>query len=186
MRRLFIVCALLISYAGAQTCQNYGVVNGSTCACPVGFGGQDCSEPACGGTLFQGSSRKTAAGSSSASLANTTASGCACQDGWTGQGCNVCQSANACSLGYTSVSGTNINSVSGQTTGENTTMTCNSGAVVYASGQMSCQVNVSLMIHHHCHQELIQNSDPCSDKHLHGPLSTQYHAYGQSRSISNT
>lgn len=148
MRRLFVVGALLISYVRAQTCQNYGVVNGTSCACPVGFGGQDCSEPACGGTLFQGSSRKTVAGSSSASLANTTASECPCQDGWTGQGCNVCQSASACSSGYTSVSGTNVNSVSGQATGENTTLTCNSRAVVYASGQMSCQVNVSRTIHH--------------------------------------
>jgi hypothetical protein len=132
---------LFIGLASAQNCGNYGTVNGTSCACPVGFGGSDCLAPACGGTLFQGSSRKTV---SSSNGGNITAAGCACETGWTGEGCNVCRVASACSSGLVSVNSADPTSVANQETGQNNSMTCNSGAIVYAAGQMSCNVNVCL------------------------------------------
>ncbi|EIW60918.1 uncharacterized protein TRAVEDRAFT_166013 [Trametes versicolor FP-101664 SS1] len=115
-------------------CENYGTVNGSTCACPPGFGGATCSQPACGGTLFQGSSRSLASGTPFANL--TT---CACEDGWTGTGCNVCQSAQACQSGLASVQGSS-SSLTGLSSGQDNSLTCNTTPRVYASGQMSCKV----------------------------------------------
>ncbi|KAF8881935.1 hypothetical protein CPB84DRAFT_1791330 [Gymnopilus junonius] len=126
-------------FVHAQTCENYGVINGSSCACPSGFGGSDCSQPGCGGTIFQGAQRPLA--SLSGSFANLTASSCSCQSGWTGTGCNVCTTTSACQIAF-SAAGTvtpdsaNLNGQQG-----NETMICNSQARVYASSQMSCQVN---------------------------------------------
>ncbi|SRR6266550_864790 len=135
---LLIAMALL---AAAQSCENYGFVNGSTCACPVGFGNPTCSQPACGGTIFQGSQRPLAS-TTSASFANLTASNCSCQTGWTGVGCNVCETANVCQVAYSAV----VNStsqISGLVpNGGNNTVVCNTAPQVYASGQMSCQVVV--------------------------------------------
>lgn len=53
------------------------------CACPPGFGGDDCSEPMCG------------------SLADDRRSPrkekyCECHDGWAGATCNVCRTNDAC------------------------------------------------------------------------------------------
>ena len=126
--------------AHAQICENYGVVNGTTCACPVGFGGSTCSQIGCGGTIFQGSQRKLT--SNSGSFANLTASTCQCESGWTGTGCNVCQTANACQTGFAAVGQPSIDSSSINGSQGNQTLVCNTQARVYASGQMSCQVNV--------------------------------------------
>jgi hypothetical protein len=124
----------------AQSCQNYGLSQGSSCLCPPGFGGSDCSSPACGGTMFQGSSRKTAP-----PLGNLTSAGCTCQDGWTGVGCNVCTSSAACQSGYVSQNPTNANGVTGSDVGQNDTMVCNSGARIWTAGQMSCSVIVEFI-----------------------------------------
>ena len=124
----------------AQTCENYGVVNGTSCACPVGFGGSTCSQIGCGGTIFQGSQRKLT--SNSGSFANLTASNCQCESGWTGTGCNVCQTANACQTGFAAVGQPTIASSSIDGSQGNETIVCNTQARVYASSQMSCQVNV--------------------------------------------
>ncbi|KAF8352217.1 hypothetical protein F5887DRAFT_934420 [Amanita rubescens] len=124
--------------AAAQSCENYGFLNGSACACPVGFGDSTCSQPACGGTIFQGSQRPLAS-ATSASFANLTASNCSCQTGWTGLGCNVCETANACQVAYSAV----VNStsqISGLLPNGNNTVVCNTAPQVYASSQMSCQV----------------------------------------------
>ena len=125
----------------AQSCQNYGISQGSGCLCPPGFGGSDCSSPACGGTMFQGSSRKTAS-----ALGNLTSAGCTCQDGWVGVGCNVCTSYTACQSGYTSQNPTNGNGVTGSDVGQNDTMVCNTAARVWAAGQMSCSVIVEFAV----------------------------------------
>jgi hypothetical protein len=124
----------------AKTCENYGVLNGTSCACPTGFGGSTCSQLGCGGTIFQGSRRQLT--SNSTSFANLTASTCQCESGWTGTGCNVCQSANACQTGFAAVGQVAINSSSLDGTNGNETLVCNTQARVYASSQMSCQVNV--------------------------------------------
>lgn len=124
----------------AQSCQNYGLSQGSSCLCPPGFGGSDCSSPACGGTIFQGSSRKTAS-----AFGNLTSSGCTCQDGWTGVGCDVCTSSTACQSGYVSQNPTNSNGVTGSDVGQNSTMVCNTAARVWAAGQMSCSVIVEFI-----------------------------------------
>ena len=121
-----------------MSCDNYGVPNGTHCACPPGFGGSNCSQPACGGTIFQGSKRPLASGSPSANLTS-----CACEDGWTGTGCSVCRTAQACQSGFASVVG-NSSSLSGVASGQNDTLTCNVAARVFAAGEMSCFVQVSL------------------------------------------
>lgn len=134
---------LLIFFAAvhAQSCQNFGAANGSTCLCPPGFGGADCSSTACGGTIFQGSSRQTVA---SSPQGNLTASGCACESGWTGTGCNVCQTSTACQNGYSSSSAYNAeNGLNGSGFGGNSTLVCNTVSKVWAAGEMSCSVKVS-------------------------------------------
>jgi hypothetical protein len=124
--------------AAAQSCENYGFSNGSTCACPVGFGGSTCSQPGCGGTIFQGLQRPLAS-VPSGSFANLTASNCSCQTGWTGLGCNVCETTSACQSGYSAVVNT---SSSFAPNGLNNTVVCNTSPRVYASAQMSCSVVV--------------------------------------------
>ena len=131
----------------STSCANYGVINASTCACPVGFGGSTCSQPACGGNIFQGSSRAVIPLPTDANtLANLTSASCSCESGWGGTGCNVCQSASACQAGLTSVGGGGSSSTPALPTGQNQTLTCSTSPRVYAAGSMSCQVLVSL----HC------------------------------------
>lgn len=120
------------------TCENFGIVNSTSCVCPTGFGGLTCAELACGGNIFQGSQRPLTTESSG--FANLTSSGCSCQSDWTGTACNVCQSASACqnaanALGIPST---------GVEDGQNDTIVCNTSPQVFASGQMSCDVNVSV------------------------------------------
>ncbi|KAF8913442.1 hypothetical protein CPB85DRAFT_1375640 [Mucidula mucida] len=124
----------------AQTCENSGIVNATSndCECLTGFGGTNCSQPACGGTIFQGRDRALVSTSSNG-FANLTAAACKCEGGWTGLGCNVCQTPNACASGYSSVSGSSTPSVMDGV--QNTTMVCNSTPRVWAAGQMSCAVN---------------------------------------------
>ncbi|KAF9654055.1 hypothetical protein BDM02DRAFT_3158815 [Thelephora ganbajun] len=119
----------------AQSCQNYGLSQGSSCLCPPGFGGSDCSLPACSGTIFQGSNRRTAP-----APGNLTSAGCMCQDGWSGVGCNVCTSHSACQSGYVSQNPTSGTGVTGTDVGQNNTMVCNSTPRVWAAGEMSCSV----------------------------------------------
>ena len=124
----------------AQSCQNYGTLQGSTCLCPPGFGGNNCSSPACGGTIFQGSSRRT-----TPTPGNLTSAGCTCQDGWGGVGCNVCTSSSACQSGYVSQNPTSSSGVTGSDVGQNDTLVCNSAPRVWAAGEMSCAVIVELI-----------------------------------------
>ena len=126
----------------AQTCENYGLFNGTNCVCPTGFGGSTCSQLGCGGTIFQGSQRPLIPSTSSGSFANLTASNCKCESGWTGTGCNVCQSANACQTGFAAVGQVAIDSSTFNGQQGNTTLVCNTQSRVWASSQMSCQVNV--------------------------------------------
>ena len=133
------LCFVLLVHA--QTCENYGVPNGTSCACPVGFGGSTCSQIGCGGTIFQGSQRKLTT-NSTGSFANLTASSCQCESGWTGTGCNVCQTANACQTGFAALGQPTINSSSVDGSQGNETLVCNTEPRVYASSQMSCAVNV--------------------------------------------
>lgn len=73
----------------AQSCDNYGVYStqNGTCTCPPGFGGETCALAACGGTIFQGTSRQYAPiATSGLPFSNITS--CGCQDSWSGLGCN--------------------------------------------------------------------------------------------------
>ncbi|KZT74033.1 hypothetical protein DAEQUDRAFT_720885 [Daedalea quercina L-15889] len=120
----------------ASSCENYGTVNGSSCECPTGFGGGNCSQPACGGNIFQGSGRSLADWSLG-SFPNIT--GCSCENGWTGTSCNVCQSASACQSAF-SGAGYSTSS-SALASGTNETLVCSTDARVYAASQLSCDVN---------------------------------------------
>ncbi|KAK4996086.1 FAD-dependent urate hydroxylase [Elasticomyces elasticus] len=57
------------------------------CACPPGFGGEDCSSPLCGSLAVPGRDRAPPGEGGQ----------CECDDGWEGINCNVCKSDNACS-----------------------------------------------------------------------------------------
>lgn len=135
-----LISAALSLSSMAQSCENYGVTNGSSCSCPIGFGGSTCSQPGCGGNIFQAAQRPLAP--PTGQFSNLTASGCSCESGWTGTGCNVCQTASACQSAYAAVGSTSVASSVGGSQG-NDTMVCNNQAAVYSSGQMSCLVEVS-------------------------------------------
>ncbi|KAJ7849337.1 hypothetical protein B0H13DRAFT_2238530 [Mycena leptocephala] len=122
------------------SCENYGVQNGSACLCPTGFGGPTCTSPGCGGDIFQGSHRALAP--QQGGFPNITDATCACEVGWGGTGCNVCQTSLACQAAY-SASGSapsSSQSISGAQAGQNSALTCSSAARVYAASQMSCSV----------------------------------------------
>lgn len=149
-----VLCLLLgavfTTSSSAQSCENYGTLNGTSCVCPPGFGGSTCSSPGCGGDIFQGSQRTLAQQTSSSggsSFANLTASGCSCENGWGGFGCNVCQSASACQSAFTSAGGGTSSTADSLTGSQNTTLTCNTQPQVYAANQMSCNVVVSPHAH---------------------------------------
>ena len=132
---------LCVDFVSAQSCANYGSPSSSGCLCPPGFGGSNCSQPACGGTIFDGSSRSLVP--ASGGFPNLTAAGCSCSSGWTGTGCNVCTTSSACQSAFTSVNG-NV-SPSGVGLGvaaTNNTVICNTQPTVYTSGELSCQLNV--------------------------------------------
>lgn len=138
----FLVLLGLSTTVNGQTCSNYGETNSSSCLCPPGFGGATCAQPACGGTIFDGSSRSLAQSSaSSPGFANLTASDCTCKSGWGGVGCNVCITSSACQVGYAAVNG-NTSPTLGLS-GLNDTMVCNTAPTVWAAAELSCQVNVS-------------------------------------------
>lgn len=55
------------------------------CACPAGFGGEDCGQPLCG-SLADGRDRPLRNGDTP----------CECKEGWEGINCNVCKTDEAC------------------------------------------------------------------------------------------
>ncbi|KAF8129291.1 hypothetical protein EV363DRAFT_1432686 [Boletus edulis] len=106
--RALSLAAFFLSFntATAQSCTNDSISSASGCLCPPGFGGANCSQPACGGTIFDGSHRSlTSPSAASGGFPNLTSSDCSCPSGWTGLGCNVCTIASACQSGYAAVSG---------------------------------------------------------------------------------
>jgi hypothetical protein len=134
----------LAAISAAQTCQNDGVQNGSACSCPPGFGGATCSQPACGGTIFQGSQRNLVPPpQANSSFPNITASGCSCETGWTGTDCNVCQTSTACQNAFIASGAVSSNASTGVNDPQNNTLVCSTSPQVYAASHMSCQVLVS-------------------------------------------
>src|SRR6267154_3810669 len=141
--RLFCASVVLGLSTGVigQTCSNYATTspsNASSCLCPPGFGGATCAQPACGGTIFDGSSRSLAQPSvSSGGFANLTASNSTCQSGWGGLGCNVCTTS-VCQVAYAAVNG-NASAISGLNGQSclNDTMVCNTAPTVWAAGEVN-------------------------------------------------
>lgn len=162
-----------------QTCENYGFINGSSCACPTGFGGSDCAQPACGGDLFQGSRRPVASPQPGSSFANLTAAGCSCESGWTGTTCSVCQTPDACLDAFNAASGSS-NAIPGMT-GLNNTMVCSNSARVWAAGQMSCQVNVSTVSIYST--MVLMASEPYASSHLPFDLDSEHHSHSPTRPL---
>lgn len=71
-------------------CQQFGnctKANGK-CACPSGFGGDDCGDPLCG-SLASGNDRAPRPKDQKS---------CECIDGWEGINCNVCRTNEACNV----------------------------------------------------------------------------------------
>ncbi|KAG8720659.1 hypothetical protein FRC09_009177 [Ceratobasidium sp. 395] len=145
MRLFGLVVAASAALVTAQTtCENLGAPSPSdpnSCVCPPGFGGATCSAPACGGNIFQGTQRPVA---QNASTGGVSVTGCACQDGWGGEGCNVCRSQSVCQSAFSAAGGS---SGSGSATSPlgagqvgNQTLTCNTQSRVYAAQEMSCAV----------------------------------------------
>lgn len=172
--------ALWFTSTQAQTCLNFGASNGSSCLCPPGFGGADCSSTACGGNLFQGTSRTTLASSPEGNL---TASGCSCQTGWTGTGCNVCQAASACQNAaspFTSAI-SSAGALTGLDVGQNDTLICNTASNVWAAGEMSCSVVVSFDIQY-CITPITHS--PFGDRTLHYKPYTREHPHSTSSALT--
>ncbi|KAF9023043.1 hypothetical protein BDZ89DRAFT_1093146 [Hymenopellis radicata] len=73
MRPFCLVSLCFIGAVMAQTCENSGIVNATNndCECLTGFGGTNCSQPACGGSIFQGRDRALVS-TSSGGFANLT------------------------------------------------------------------------------------------------------------------
>lgn len=139
--RLLGLVVPVIPFVYAQTCENYGTVNGNSCSCPTGFGGSTCSLPGCHGTIFEGAQREFASATGS-DAANLTTAGCSCEQGWIGTGCNVCHTASACQTAF-AATGSGSPDVGMVNDPQNNTMVCNTEPRVWAGGQMSCQVIVS-------------------------------------------
>ncbi|KAG9125549.1 hypothetical protein FRC07_007159 [Ceratobasidium sp. 392] len=139
-----VVAASAALSAAQTTCENFGTVSPSdpnSCICPPAFGGATCNAPACGGNLFQGAQRSV---SQNASTGGASVTGCGCQDGWSGAGCNVCQSQSVCQSAFAAAGGS---SGSGSATSPlgagqvgNQTLTCSTQSRVYAAQEMSCAV----------------------------------------------
>lgn len=137
---------LLLSLAAliaGQDCSNYGTPNGTACACPIGFGGPTCENVACGGTPFDGSLRPiTSSSGIAANLTSDSTGNCdECADGWMGVGCNVCTSTQACQDGLVAAGGS-LTATTNAGGGRNNTLVCSSTKEVWASGMMSCAVDV--------------------------------------------
>lgn len=71
---------------GDFTCHQFANCTASSgrCACPEGWGGEDCSTPLCGSPA-DGKNRLPREGKE-----------CECREGWTGINCNVCETNDAC------------------------------------------------------------------------------------------
>ncbi|KAF8264261.1 hypothetical protein EI94DRAFT_1593905 [Lactarius quietus] len=136
--------ALAASARAQVACENYGVpINSSACACPPGFGGPTCSAPACGGNIFQGTQRSLVSGANATSFGNVSSSSCGCSSGWTGTGCNVCQSSTICQSSFIAAGGNSNGSIVSDSNQSdlNNTLTCSTTPQVFAAGEMSCVVN---------------------------------------------
>ena len=72
----------------SDTCTQFAGCNqyNGKCACPSGFGGDDCSEPLCG-SLAEGRDRAPRPSDQQT---------CNCNEGWEGINCNVCTTNQAC------------------------------------------------------------------------------------------
>ncbi|KZO95147.1 hypothetical protein CALVIDRAFT_555853 [Calocera viscosa TUFC12733] len=141
----------LLHPALSQSCEQYAIPQTSTtCLCPPGFSGPTCSLPSCSGDLFQGTSRPAAQPAQGQLYSNLTASDCTCSTGWAGEGCNVCRSSSACQNAFWAsnfnatigggVSAPDLTGVTPDQTG-NQSVVCSTDSRVYASGELSCDVD---------------------------------------------
>lgn len=137
---LLAALSLLISTSAQSPCSNYGSSSASACLCPPGFtnASTDCTTPVCGGSLGQAGLPGITIPRTSRGFGNTSSSVCACSSGWSGPGCTVCSSANACRDSFAYLSPP---SSVGDTSALNTSWTCNAEPTTYTSSQLSCNVN---------------------------------------------
>lgn len=137
---LLATLSLLISTVAQSSCSNYGSSSSSACLCPPGFtnASTDCTTPVCGGSLGQAGLPGITIPRTSRGFGNTSSSVCACSNGWSGPGCTVCSSANACRDSFAYLSPT---SSVGDMSALNTSWTCNAEPTTYTSSQLSCNVN---------------------------------------------
>ena len=77
------------------TCKQFSTCNeyNGQCECMDGFGGQDCSVPACGGLDLDNAKRPLR---NSTSNNDTYTEQCVCEEGWDGINCNLCTEDQVC------------------------------------------------------------------------------------------
>lgn len=139
MFHLLILLGLsLVGIAQGQDCLNYGIPTGFSCQCPPQFGGTLCDSLTCGNPLQSPVDRPV--------LAGTSCEG-QCQAGFSGVGCNVCTTAQACSAAPGSGQATLTPDASSgiASTLDNSTIVCNTSPYVYTQGFVDCNVeNVAI------------------------------------------
>lgn len=133
LRPSLVLFALFATPALANsTCLNYGIVGSSSCACPPGFTGADCSDLACGNPLLSQSSRPVfdiaTAGSD-----GSVGCGSQCTAGFSGPSCNICTAASACTAASSLNNG-------GSAFGD---VTCSVSGWAWTESFSSCDVIVS-------------------------------------------
>jgi hypothetical protein len=137
---LFASLSVLLTTSAQSSCSNYGSPSSTSCLCPPGFvnASSDCTTPVCGGSLGSAGLSGISIPRTSRGFGNTSSSICACSGGWSGPGCTVCATANACrdSFAYLSPPAS-----AGDTSALNTSWTCNAEPTTYTSSQLSCNVN---------------------------------------------
>lgn len=140
MPLLLAMLSLFGMTAAQSSCSNYGSSGSSSCLCPPGFvnASSDCTTPVCGGSLGSAGLSGITIPRTSRGFGNTSSPICACSDAWSGPGCTVCATANACRDSFVYLSPP---ASAGDTAVLNTSWTCNGEPTTYSSSQLSCNVN---------------------------------------------
>ena len=135
------------------SCGNFGISTAGTsgCACPVGWGGANCTSLTCANPIL---ASRPVFDSSLSGSAGSLGCGNQCDGGFGGPLCNVCQTTDACRAAVgssgsstataTGAAATGLGSGLGGGTGSAASdVTCDTGRWTWTAGFLSCSVVVS-------------------------------------------